>query len=180
MQARRLSSIVIAFVLFAVLASGFMLWKSDERAIESRSAREPAARIHSGDSFVEQNSVSSESNATAERAEPPSEQAVATWIEQTNSADEQQRAAAIVALANAPKAAALPALRRVLEGGDPATERPLALQSLRDLALYQGDEDGTIRTVVRETIYHSDEAGLVERAQLALEIIDESEMGEIR
>ena len=106
----------------------------------------------------------------------PSSDVVARWLEDSESGNPNVRSTAILALATAPKATAIPALRRVLEGGEPIIDRPLALQSLRDLALNQGDDDGTIRGVVRETIYHADDDQLVERAQLALEIIEESEM----
>jgi hypothetical protein len=101
---------------------------------------------------------------------------VSQSIAETASGDPATRAAAILALASAPKIAALPVLRNVLENGEPSIDRPLALRSLRDLALHQGDEDGAIRSVVREAIYHGDDEAVVQSAQGALEIIEESEL----
>jgi hypothetical protein len=101
---------------------------------------------------------------------------VSQSIAETASGDPATRAAAILALASAPKIEALPVLRNVLENGEPSIDRPLALRSLRDLALHQGDEDGAIRSVVREAIYHGDDEAVVQSAQGALEIIEESEL----
>jgi HEAT repeat protein len=101
---------------------------------------------------------------------------VARLIAQTASSDAQSRADAISALAKAPKAEAIPVLRNVLNNGEPIIDRSLALQALRDLALYQGDDDGVIRSVVREAIYHGDDEAVALSAQGALEIIEESEM----
>jgi hypothetical protein len=101
---------------------------------------------------------------------------VTRLIAETASADPQLRAKAISALANAPKSEALPVLRNVLTDGEPSIDRPLALQALRDLALYQGDDDGAIRSAVREVIYHGDDDAFASTAQGALEIIEESEM----
>jgi HEAT repeat protein len=95
---------------------------------------------------------------------------------ETASADPQLRAKAISALAKAPKSEALPVLRDVLTNGEPSIDRPLALQALRDLALDQGDDDGAIRSAVREVIYHGDDDAFALSAQGALEIIEESEM----
>jgi hypothetical protein len=88
--------------------------------------------------------------------------------------DAAKRADAIAALAEAPRAEALPVLRRILTDGEPQVDRPLALRSLRDLALNQGDDDGAIREAVRNSIYHGDDFTKTDDAQEVLDIIEES------
>jgi HEAT repeat protein len=93
----------------------------------------------------------------------------------TMSGDAAKRATAIAALADAPKAQAVPVLRRLLTDAEPQVDRPLALRSLRDLALNQGDADGTIREAVRNAIYHGDDQTKADDVQEVLDIIEESE-----
>jgi len=100
----------------------------------------------------------------------------AQWIAETASGDASTRAAAIAALAEAPRAEALPVLSRLLTDGEPSVDRPLALTSLRELALNQGDADGAIRDAVRHVIYHGDDFTKVGDAQETLDIIEESLM----
>ena len=69
-------------------------------------------------------------------------------------------------------------LARLLTDGEPLVDRPLALQSLRDLALNQGDADGAIRDAVRHVIYHGDDFTESEDAQEVLDIIEESQQGQ--
>lgn len=97
---------------------------------------------------------------------------VAQWILDSWSDDAKTRAAAIAALANAPKAQAVPALERVLESGEPQVDRQIALQSLHTLALSSGDDDGKIRDAIRHAMYHSDDEGVTQSAQAVLEDID--------
>lgn len=112
---------------------------------------------------------------------PPSAAAspgtVEQWIADTTSGDAAKRAAAIAALAEAPRAKALPVLGRLLTDGEPQVDRPLALRSLRDLALNQGDDDGAIRDAVRHAIYHGDDFTKVDDVQEVLDIIEESQQG---
>ena len=63
----------------------------------------------------------------------------------------------------------------MLTDGEPQVDRPLALQSLRDLALNQGDADGAIREAVRNAIYHGDDQTKTDDVQEVLDIIEESE-----
>jgi hypothetical protein len=98
----------------------------------------------------------------------------AQWIADTASGDAATRAAAIEALAEAPRAEALPVLGRILVDGEPQVDRVLALRSLRDLALNQGDADGAIRDAVRHALYHGDDFTKANDIQEALEIIEES------
>jgi HEAT repeat protein len=100
------------------------------------------------------------------------------WIADTASGDAAKRAAAITALAEAPRAQAVPVLARILTDGEPLVDRPLALQSLRDLALNQGDADGAIRDAVRHVIYHGDDFTKAGDAQEVLDIIEESQQGQ--
>jgi len=109
-------------------------------------------------------------------AAAPTSADVARWIADADGGDAGRRAAAIRALAGAPKADALPVLRRILVNGEPQVDRPLALRSLRDLALEQGDDDGAIRDAVRQAIYHGDDLAPAGEAQEVLEIIEESRM----
>ena len=106
-------------------------------------------------------------------SEPPA--TVAQWIADTSSGDATKRAAAITALAEAPRAEALPVLGRILTDGEPQVDRPLALRSLRDLALNQGDADGAIRDAVRHAIYHGDDFTKTDDVQEVLDIIEESQ-----
>ena len=103
-----------------------------------------------------------------------SPQTVEQLITDTASGDAAKRAAAITALAEAPRAQALPVLARLLTDGEPLVDRPLALQSLRDLALNQGDADGAVRDAVRHVIYHGDDFTKTDDAQEVLDIIEES------
>ena len=98
----------------------------------------------------------------------------AQWIADTASGDAATRAAAITALAEAPRTEALPVLSQILESGEPKVDRPLALISLRDIALNQGDADGAVRDAIRHVIYHGDDFTRVDDAQEALDVIEES------
>lgn len=97
---------------------------------------------------------------------------VSRWIADSQSTDAKTRAAAIEALANAPKSRAVPALNRVLETGEPLVDRQIALQSLYRLALNDGDNAGAIREALRHAIYHSDDEGVTQSAQALLEDIE--------
>jgi HEAT repeat protein len=108
-------------------------------------------------------------------ASPPTAETVSQWIAETQSGDAAKRATAIAALAEAPKAQALPVLRHLLTDADPQIDRPLALRSLRDLALSQGDADGAVRDAVRNAIYHGDDQTKKDDVQEVLDIIEESE-----
>jgi hypothetical protein len=105
----------------------------------------------------------------------PTAATVLQWIADTMSGDAAKRATAIAALADAPKAQAVPVLRRLLTDAEPQVDRPLALRSLRDLALNQGDADGAIREAVRNAIYHGDDLTKADDVQEVLDIIEESE-----
>ena len=99
---------------------------------------------------------------------------VSQLIADSMGGDAAKRADAISGLADAPRAEALPVLRRILTDGEPQVDRPLALRSLRDLALNQGDDDGAIREAVRNSIYHGDDFTKTDDAQEVLDIIEES------
>jgi hypothetical protein len=107
---------------------------------------------------------------------PVSAQDVERWTTEASGGDAGKRAAAITALAQAPVAQALPILRRVLMNGEPSADRPLALQSLRDLALNHGDPQSAIRNAIREAIYHGDDQTMAADAQEALDVIEEGLM----
>ena len=104
---------------------------------------------------------------------PVTDEDVTRWSADAAGGDAGKRAAAITALAQAPVAQALPVLRRVLMNGEPSVDRPLALQSLRDLALNRGDPESAIRNAIREAIYHGDDQTMGADAQEALDVIEE-------
>ncbi|MFC4309293.1 hypothetical protein ACFPN2_09395 [Steroidobacter flavus] len=97
---------------------------------------------------------------------------VEQWIKDTQDSDPKIRAAAIAKLANAPKAQALPALKNVLETGEPDIDRHIALNSLHTLALRDGDKNGQVRDVMRSAIYHSDNDGVMQTAQSLLDDVE--------
>lgn len=97
---------------------------------------------------------------------------IAQWIKDTQSTDAKTRAAAIAALADAPKAQAMPALERVLETGEPNVDRHIALRSMHSLALREGDASGQIRDVMRHAIYHGDDDEVTQNAQSLLDDIE--------
>jgi HEAT repeat protein len=107
-----------------------------------------------------------------ESSQPVGVEQIARWIADTRSNDPGTRAAAIAALANAPKAQAVPALERVLESGEPQVDRQIALRSLHALALNDGDHDNAIRDVIRRAMYHSDDENVTQTAQALLEDIE--------
>ena len=86
--------------------------------------------------------------------------------------DPTKRSSAIIALASAPKAQALPILKRAVDMSSPEGDRQLALRSLYTLAVEQGDDDGRIRDTLRTAIYHSDDEGVSQSAQAYLEDLD--------
>jgi HEAT repeat protein len=96
---------------------------------------------------------------------------LAQWIADTSSDDPQKRAEAITALAKVPKPQAMPVLRRVLNHGEPLFDRPLAVRAMRDLAIAQGDEDGSIQDALRYATYHDNDPDLIRVAEAALEAI---------
>jgi len=103
-----------------------------------------------------------------------SAETAANWMADATGYDREARALTVVTLATAPKAQATPILQRVLRGGA-LEDMQLALQSLRTLAVSQGDADGRIREVLRQTIYDggTDEA-ILHDAQAALDDIERS------
>ena len=106
--------------------------------------------------------------AQASAPEVASAETVAQWAEDARGDDARKRAAAIAAMANVPKAQAVPVLQGVLTSGDREVDRPLALRTLRTLAERQGDEDGRIRDVLRQAIYHGDDDASTQAAQETL------------
>lgn len=122
-------------------------------------------------------SVASPLQADASSPQPGSAQAasaetLAQWIADANSDDSKARAAAIIALAGAPKSQAVPVLDRILQVGESQVDRQIALRSLHTLAVQQGDADGKIRDVLRRAIYHGDDEGASQSAQAVLEDIE--------
>ena len=111
---------------------------------------------------------------TPEIAEPAGITAatIAQWAADSMGPDAEKRAEAIAALANAPRADAIPALLIVLTSGESRIDRPLALRSLRALAQRDGDDDGAIRDVLRQAIYHDGNEEFTRAAQSTLDEVE--------
>jgi hypothetical protein len=103
-------------------------------------------------------------------ASPPAE-APSPQIAAVTDGDSAKRAAAIAALANAPRSQAIPVLESVLSVADDV-DRPLALRALRSLAQHQGDADDRIRSAVRNLIYHGSNEEVTSSAQATLDDIE--------
>lgn len=106
------------------------------------------------------------------------EDMVGQWVADAFDTDPSKRAKAITALATAPKSQAVPVLQKVLNMGETA-DRPLALYSLRTIALQQGDVDGGIRDVFRQAIYDGRYEAITPDAQTALDDV-ESYLDQVR
>lgn len=163
---------VIAFVAGAALASAWH-WSAD-RGAETPPPKAAPAAVMPSVSAVGAGALETGPHSAAVAA--PTDAEVTRWIAELRSPDAGTRATAIGALADAPRARALPALRHVLLNGEPLVDRPMALNSLRELALGQGDADGGIRQAIREVIYHGDDESLAAGAQDALDVVEESEL----
>ncbi|MGC3981026.1 MAG: hypothetical protein QM808_07205 [Steroidobacteraceae bacterium] len=94
---------------------------------------------------------------------------VVKWANENT--DARTRAADITALTTAPREQALPMLQRVLNAGAD-TDKQLALEALHNMALQQGDDDGSLRNVLRQAIYHGDDVNMVSNVQTVLDHID--------
>lgn len=118
--------------------------------------------------------IASASSAAAAETKPQASRpdTVEQWIKDTEDSDAKIRAAAIAKLANAPKAQAVPALKNVLDSGEPEVDRHIALRSLHALALRDGDSNGQVRDVMRRAIYHSDNDGVTQTAQSLLDDVE--------
>ena len=170
MQRRTTSLIALAAVGAIAVISGYVVSKRNGSV--AAEAVPPAPQLAAPvDPMTPTSGVAAASEAPA--ATPAS---VATWIADAMGGDAARRATAITALAAAPRADAIPVLRRILTDGEPQIDRPLALRSLRDLALSQGDADGAVRDAVRNAIYHGDDLTPTDDVQEVLDIIEESEL----
>lgn len=109
-------------------------------------------------------------DTSAVRTESRAADAIAGWARVANSEDQNERSAAIDALASAPKAQALPLLQKLIGSGT-AEDREAALNALRAIARNQGDADNEIQNILRLTIYDGDES-VATSAQLALDDVE--------
>lgn len=110
--------------------------------------------------------------AAVVQAAPPAEltlsEKLAKWIHETDDENAETRASAITALGTGPRPIVISTLRKVMEHGQTVPDRQLALQSLRKVALDQGDDDGAIRNAVRQVIYHASEQAMIGSARQVL------------
>lgn len=157
----------------------------DTAAITPTSSAAPSAQQTSAAAEVSAPNVAPSTNTaavtetstastTAEVTKPQAARpdTVEQWIKDTQDSDAKIRAAAIAKLANAPQAQALPALKNVLDTGEPEVDRHIALNSLHALALRDGDKNGQVRDVMRRAIYHSDNDGVTQTAQSLLDDVE--------
>lgn len=131
--------------------------------------------LNATDASVDATATSSSSDIleeTTETAAPGRPDTVEQWIEDTQDIDPKIRAAAIANLASAPTAQALPALRDVVDAGEPEVDRHIALRSLHAIALRDGDSNGQVRDIMRRAIYHSDNDGVSQTAQSLLDDVE--------
>ena len=140
-------------------------------APQSKIAAEPSRPANDVPSTTEPE-PSSQDETTPNKATAAPPESVAQWIKDTQSLDPKTRAAAIAALADAPKSQAMPALERVIKTGEPDVDRHIALRSMHALALRDGDSTGQIRNVMRNAIYHGDDDGVTQTAQSLLDDIE--------
>jgi HEAT repeat protein len=157
-----------AFIPFALAVLGIL------GVLGFRYATRPAA----SESQVARDTVPAKTAAAPEappsdpqpaEAPPPD---VARLRADVDSPDPKIRAAAIAALARAPKSEAIPLLEHILAVGEPEVDRQIALRSLHAIALQQGDEDGRIRESLRAAMYHGDDERVSKSAQAFLEDIE--------
>jgi len=172
-MAHRISSFLLFALVAAVGVVALATWYRQNSPVEIPVAATPVATAP----FREPSAVGMVQ--VTDSAAVSSQAAIVTverLIADTTSADAAKRAAAIAALAEAPRAEAVPPLRRILTSGEPTVDRSLALRALRDVALNQGDADGKVREAVRHAIYHGDDFTKTDEVQDVLDMIEESEL----
>lgn len=154
-----------------LIASGEMAPRASLPSVDGRAspANPSIATVEREDSTASVNPTESTQPTAPDKAAPNN---VEQWVADSRSDDAKTRAAAIAALAGAPKAQAVPALVYVVESGEPQVDRQIALLSLRTLAVNDGDSDGAIRDVIRKAMYHTDDDGVMQSAQALLEDIE--------
>lgn len=153
--------------------SGYLYLMRPERAVEANSPSMNMAMLAVAQrSSASAESVASMSSSEADPSQSISPETIEKWLADAIGDDAKARAAAIVALATAPRAQAIPTLQKVLNRGDPQVDRPLALNSLRTLALQQGDADDSIRGVLRQAIYHGEDEAATRAAQAVLDDVE--------
>jgi hypothetical protein len=165
--------VLVSLVLLGVIAA--LAYSNATRTpVEPMSTGEPSTALSAAPEGI---TPPTDSDVVADSAQagPSTEvtsQSVDEWIADSLSENRDKRSAAIIALAQAPRAQAVPALREVLEMGDAESDRQLALRSLHTLALDQGDDDGLIRDTFREAMYHGDDDSVTQSAQAYLEDVE--------
>jgi hypothetical protein len=172
-MAHRISSFLLIALVAAVGAVALATWYRQNSPVQTPVAGTPVATAPSREpSGVGMVQVADSAAVSSQAATVTVERLIAD----TTSADAAKRAAAIAALAEAPREEAVPALRRILTSGEPEVDRSLALRALRDVALNQGDADGKVRDAVRHAIYHGDDFTKTAEVQDVLDVIEESEL----
>ena len=170
----------IYWIIAVVLGVGLVVaWQYSQQLEDApRIAEAPATAVTPVANATTPAAISSRGDADvpAVPAQPQAAPAneVTQWIRDSQGTDANARATAIAALAGAPRDRSLPVLERLVMNADPA-DRPLALKSLQQLALEQGDTDNRIRSAMRDVIYHGDDEQLAAGAQAALDSVEIAE-----
>jgi hypothetical protein len=147
-------------------------------AAPTAAASQPAARQPvTADLLAAPQSASAQSTAAAgaavrSAAIPPSQTQVDQLVDLSWGDDASRRAEAIAALGHVPRDLALPALKRIVKSGEPRVDRHIALEALHVLAVDQGDDDGAIRTLLRELIYDGNDPDVTEDARGVLDRVE--------
>lgn len=181
----RPSIIVIAMSMLAACGGLAYLHAKREQAAEDTTGAskhrhpteatvEQAAPANAAVTGTAQGAAQASQNAGGTISNEPAvaPETLAQWIENTESTDPKTRAAAIAALADAPRAVAMPVLKRVVEAGEPNVDRHVALRSMYSIALRDGDSTGEVRDTMRHAIYHGDDDGVTQDAQSLLDDIE--------
>lgn len=160
---------LVMMALFALSYLGFSGYSYLMRSERAADASSPAINTPA---LAAAQPASSMAYGEADSSQAAAPDMVAQWLADAIGDDAKARAAAIAALATAPRAQAIPVLQKVLNSGDPQVDRSLALNSLRTLALQQGDADGSIRDALRQAIYHGDDEATTRDAQTVLDDVE--------
>lgn len=147
---------------------GLLSHPRSERPAPGREALAPAHDWTTSARATALNTVPTRTEIAA--AAQPAEQLVRQWLD-TVEGGAPDRAAAIWNLGSAAKEMALPALRGVARTGS-MEERDIALAALGMLARVQGDDDGSIRAALRDTIYHGDDDDVLFTARATLDDVE--------
>jgi hypothetical protein len=167
----RRASWLMALIAGAAIAVGYSWLYVPTLSAAASSGATNSTRV------VEAQSSNTPASASSTDIQPallpvPPETTVEQWLADAVDADPEKRRTAIAALANAQSEQVVPTLENILIHGEPKIDRPLALSSLRALAMVQGDIDGGIRNALRHAVYDGSDDAITRSAQATLEEVE--------